>query len=55
MTADQMHAEILYQKSVIPFVQMEKAGVISAEDLRTVLAIMAKKYHPIFVHYIVSK
>ena len=54
MTTDQLHAEIMYQKSVAPFIQMEKAGVISTEDLRTVVAIMTKKYRPIIVHCIVS-
>ena len=54
MTAEQMKAEVLYQKSVAPFVQMEKDGVISRDDLRVIVTILAEKYRPIFVHYIVS-
>ena len=55
MTTEQMKAEILYQKSVAPFVQLEKNGVISKDDLRAIVTILAGKYRPVFVHYIVSK
>ena len=54
MTAKQMKAEIMYQRSVAPFVQMEKDGVISRDDLRAIVTILAEKYRPVFVHYIVS-
>ncbi len=54
MTAEQMKAEVMYQRSVAPFVQMEKDGVISRDDLRAIVTIMAEKYRPVFVHYIVS-
>ena len=54
MTAEQMKAEILYQKSVAPFIQMEKTGVISRNDLCVVVAILTEKYHPVFVHNIAS-
>jgi hypothetical protein len=54
MTAEQMKAEIMYQRSVAPFVQMEKDGVISRDDLRAIVTILAEKYRPVFVHYIVS-
>jgi lysozyme family protein len=54
MTAEQMKAEIMYQRSVAPFVQMEKDGVISKDDLRAIVTILAEKYRPVFVHYIVS-
>ena len=54
MTAEEMKAEVMYQKSIAPFVQMEKDGVISRDDLRAIVTIMAEKYRPVFVHYIVS-
>ena len=54
MTAEQMKAEIMYQRSVAPFVQMEKDGIISKDDLRAIVTILAEKYRPVFVHYIVS-
>ena len=54
MTAEQMKAEIMYQRSVAPFVQMEKDGVISRDDLRAIVTILTEKYRPVFVHYIVS-
>ena len=54
MTAEQMKAEIMYQRSVAPFVHMEKDGVISRDDLRAIVTILAEKYRPVFVHYIVS-
>ena len=54
MTAEQMKAEVMYQKSVAPFIQMEKEGVISRDDLRAIVTILSEKYHPVFVHYIVS-
>lgn len=54
MTAKQMKAEVLYQKSVAPFVQMEKEGIITRDDLRAIVTILAGKYRPVFVHYIVS-
>ena len=54
MTPEQMKAEIMYQRSVAPFVQMEKDGVISRDDLRAIVTILAEKYRPVFVHYIVS-
>lgn len=54
MTSEQMKAEILYQKSVAPFIQMEKNGLISKDDLRAIVTILADKYRPVFVHYIVS-
>ena len=54
MTAEQMKAEIMYERSVAPFVQMEKDGVISRDDLRAIVTILAEKYRPVFVHYIVS-
>ena len=54
MTAEQMKAEVMYQRSVAPFVQMEKDGVISRDDLRAIVTILAEKYRPVFVHYLVS-
>ena len=54
MKAEQMKAEVMYQRSVAPFVQMEKDGVISRDDLRAIVTILAEKYRPVFVHYIVS-
>ena len=54
MTAEQMKAEIMYERSVAPFVQMEKDGVITRDDLRAIVTILAEKYRPVFVHYIVS-
>ena len=54
MTAEQMKAEVMYQRSVAPFVQMEKDGVISRDDLRAIVTILAEKYRPVFVHFIVS-
>jgi hypothetical protein len=54
MTAEQMKAEIMYQRSIAPFVQMEKDGIISKDDLRAIVTILAEKYRPVFVHYIVS-
>ena len=54
MTAEQMKAEVMYQRSVAPFVQMEKDGVISRDDLCAIVTILAEKYRPVFVHYIVS-
>ncbi len=54
MTAEQMRAEVMYHKSVAPFIQLEKDGVISRDDLRAIVTILEAKYHPVFVHYIVS-
>ena len=54
MTAEQMKAEVMYQRSVAPFVQMEKDGVITRDDLRAIVTILAEKYRPVFVHYLVS-
>lgn len=54
MTKEQMKVEVLYQKSVAPFIQMEKGGIITIDDLRTIVTILEVKYHPVFVHYIVS-
>ena len=54
MTAEQMRAEVVYQKSVAPFIQLEKDGVISRDDLRAIVTILEAKYRPVFVHYIVS-
>ena len=54
MTVEQLHAEAMYHSGVAPFLIMEKNGIISPEDLRTVVTILARKYRPVFVHYIGS-
>lgn len=54
MTAEQMKAEVMYQKSVAPFVQMEKDGIITRDDLCAIVTILSEKYRSVFVHYIVS-
>ena len=54
MTGEQLHAEAMFQAGVAPFLTMEKSGIISPEDLRTVVTILARKYRPVFVHYIGS-
>lgn len=55
MTKKQMRAEIIYQKSVAPFIQMEKDGIITRDDLRAIVAILVEKYHPVYGHYIAEK
>ena len=52
MTKEQMRAEILYQASVATFVRMENEGLITREDLRVIVTVLARKYSPVFVHYI---
>ena len=52
MTTKQMRAEIMYQKSVAPFIQMERTGIITRDDLRVIVAILAERYRPVFVHYL---
>ena len=54
MTREQLHAEAMFQAGVAPFSIMEKNGIISPEDLRTIVTILARKYRPVFVHYIGS-
>ena len=55
MTTEQLDAEIMYQASIAPFIQMAKKGLISQEDLRVVSTILEDKYQPNFVQIIVSK
>ncbi len=55
MTSEQLTAEIIYQASIAPFIQMAKEGLISPEDLRVVSTILEADYQPFFVQNIVSK
>ena len=55
MTTEQLEAEIMYQASIAPFIEMAKKALISREDLRVVSTILEDEYRPIFVQIIVSK
>ncbi len=52
MTREEFEAEVIYHRSVSPFVRLEKDGIISEDDLRVIVTTLAAKYRPIFVHYI---
>lgn len=55
VTPEQFESEILFHASIAPFIKMRETGIISEDDLNTILDILTKKYAPLFVGNIVSK